>query len=349
MQAHLPHALHGQQRDQDKCQRPAARGTGPRVPGGAQLRACLADAQLPGQRAPGVLPEGLLHQTVGDVGQHDRGHHDRCAVREGYGLPFQQHQAENEQGPVPQVERVGDVAEPAHGAVGQPTRDGPPAAAEDHQDRPADRVEGGGAGEEGGAVEQQAGAEHHRQPREGEPLPQPRMNTQTVPMERQQPAQRELPHPGPRGVVVQRLVHQVHPPGVAERCQRDGEQERGHPAGEIKPGAPGPDDARRQSDRQEVELPLHRHRPQVLQRTDRAGGGVVVGRLGGQLPVLEIEEAGGELVDDLHPPHLRHPPQRHRGRGAQDHQQRRVEAADRAPHRPPGVRGSVLPGCVAQL
>ena len=55
----------------------------------------------------------------------------------------------------------------------------------------------------------------------------------------------------------------------------------------------------------DIELSLHRHRPDVLQRTDRLTGAKVVRCSVGQLPVLEVPEACQALVSKRFPARLR--------------------------------------------
>ena len=59
-----------------------------------------------------------------------------------------------------------------------------------------------------------------------------------------------------------------------------------------------PEDQRQESD---VELALHRHRPDVLQRTDGLAGAQIVRRGVGQLPVLVVTQARQTLVGECLP------------------------------------------------
>jgi hypothetical protein len=75
----------------------------------------------------------------------------------------------------------------------------------------------------------------------------------------------------------------------------------------------------------EVELALHRHRPDVLQGGHRLAGAPVVSGRRGQLPVLVVAEAGQGLVGERLPPGLRlHQHGQHSGR-CEHHDQRRQQ------------------------
>ena len=86
-----------------------------------------------------------------------------------------------------------------------------------------------------------------------------------------------------------------------------------------------------QREERDVELALHRHRPDVLQRADGLTGPQIVRRGVRQLPVLVVPEAGQTLIGERLPTGfgLNHDGE-HRRRGEHD-DERRKQAADQ-PH-----------------
>ena len=86
-----------------------------------------------------------------------------------------------------------------------------------------------------------------------------------------------------------------------------------------------PEDQREKGD---VELTLHRHRPDVLQRADRLAGAQIVRRGVGQLPVLEVAEAGQALVGKRLPACFRLDQDGQHRRGGEHHDQRGQQPAD---------------------
>ena len=141
------------------------------------------------------------------------------------------------------------------------------------------------------------------------------------------------------------LVGVVRNDRVDER--RDGQrtqqhdQRNPHVPAEKPPEQQGEQEDQRQEG--DIELALHRHRPDVLQRADRLTGAKVVRRGGGQLPVLVVAQARQALVSKRLPARLGlHEDGQHRRRGEHDDQrgQQSPDQSRHLGHRPQrGARG----------
>ena len=195
-----------------------------------------------------------------------------------------------------------------------------PVGGHDHGNRSEHRQGGGIPGERGGAVEG-----HHRHHDRGEP---------------DDPHQQAEPRPGPGGHAGQHAAADELPGAGAGRevghtRRRRGEVDRVAEAGDGHHGQDGRDRASRvpvrtgshqPGDEQhqgqgDVELLLHRQRPEVLHGRRRLLRAQVVDRLRGEHPVLDVEGGADQLVE-----HIGTPAERHHGHGrdrhAQQHQQR---------------------------
>ena len=276
----------------------------------------------PGQRPEeggARAPEGqdragadrVLHVLLGYRGECD-GEGDQGDLGHVPELFVQQERREDEERPVPEVDRVGDVADPldgrrAHRASGRPAhlrRPGP-----DNGDRAEDGKhgrhprEGGllGVGKDGDEDRQQP------QPRDHGPVRVADHRTQAGRRVGQQAAGGKLPDPRRRDEEGRRRIGRGVGDPEGEACRGDhGQHGEAGPAARPGGGAAqdGGDD---ENDHRphEVELLLDRQRPVVLHRRRGRVRAEVVDRLLGEVPVLHVERAGRDLGVELRPDALR--------------------------------------------
>ncbi len=304
---------------------------------GAERTGAEPDDQRPDEdHAPGPpqwrAGEGALHEGVGQVRDDDRGEDHQGPVERPQPVPPGDDEGEDHDRPVPEEERVGDVAGPRQPPAGQPPVGAPPGARRpgSHDQREAaDRPQRGRAGEERGAVQHEPRGGDQR---DAGPAADDAHAPWQPPLEgeqRQHPAERRLPEPRAGVQVGHLLVGQVQPGRPHHRGRRDPgdshEQHRPHRPAQRPRDQHAPDHHERPH---QVELPLHRHRPEVL---DRAGQRPrrAVAELGvDELPVLLVGEAGEQLPAQLLPPRLGQEQPARDPRGGQDEHRARQEAAD---------------------
>ena len=216
---------------------------------------------------------------------------------------------EDQQRPVPQVDRVGDVAEELDraqlehrasapsGASARPPRSRParraPAAAPRSPGTASSRVEGQRRDDDRG----EAGPGQRRAQRAGE--------RSIARQQREQAAGAELPGPR-RGDEVRgrgvggRVADRVR---QAERrsARRSATDDRGRRRATRALCGSTRDREQHQHRPDEVELLLGRQRPEVLDRRRAVVGGEVVDRGVGELPVLDVRRARAHLLEELLP------------------------------------------------
>ena len=87
-----------------------------------------------------------------------------------------------------------------------------------------------------------------------------------------------------------------------------------------------------QREERDVELALHRHRPDVLQRTHRLTGAKIIRSGVRQFPILEITEAGQTLVSKRLPPRFRLHQNCQHGRSGEHDDERGQQPANQSRH-----------------
>ncbi len=199
------------------------------------------------------------------------------------------------------------------------------AATEDHQEGADHGHQRPCGGELVDPVDHDAAAEDRQQPRNRGRDAKRTGHRDCAADRRGQHTGEQLPRPGVAVEIGARLVEVVGDHRVGERGHgRDGDDRHEHGASVRR--SPGRSDAyrdrRRDDQHRDEELALHRHRPHVLQRADALPGAQIVVRGGGQMPVLNVREAGEALIGERLPSRLRLDPHRQRGARGQDHDDR---------------------------
>ena len=261
-------------------------------------------------------------------------------------------QPEDQQRPVPQVQRVGHRAQRHQRGRGeQPAGPGQPVAGgrvglavgggQDHQDRGADGDQRPRPGELPDSVDERPARDDRGQSERGQRGAQPHRPGDVGHQRADQSAQQQLPGAGEAVVVRGGLVGLMSEHGKDERRDRQRGQQT-HEGGAQPLAERTAQRVGKQKDKNkegDVELSLNRHRPDVLQRTDRLTGAQVVRRRRRQLPVLVVTEAGQALVSKCLPAGLRlHQDGQHRGGGKHDHECREKPAHQPDDLRPRGKR-----------
>ena len=251
-------------------------------------------------------------------------------------------QPEDQQRPVPQVQRVRHRAQRhqrpgrqqpigrRHSAAQAPQV----GARQDQQHGGADGHQRPRAGELLGPVDQGPAEQDRRQRDAGEDGAQPHRPADVAHQRADERAQQQFPGSSEAVVVRAGLVVLVGDDRVDERRHRQ-RAEQDHEDGAPVPGPKAPKNVNAPGDQQQerdVELALHRHRPDVLQRTDGFPRPEVVGRRAGQLPVLVVAQAGQALVGEGLPAGLRLNQDGQQRAPGQDHHQRRNQPPDQPDH-----------------
>ena len=242
-----------------------------------------------------------------------------------------------------QVERIAEITETTHRIGGQKpwNRLGKPANlfalgdhAEDHDEqRAADRVPGPPRGEMLDALDEEATGDDHRQARDGRDRAQKPRHHDADEHDGEDTADEQLPQARPRVVVVPRLIRLETAVSVPDRHQTDRREDgRVQPLGwrfSDDPEQRG--DAENQREGDDIELALHRHRPQVLQRRDGGIGRAVILAGERELPVLVVQQRRLRLGEDIGPRGLRAQPHRQPDGGGHHHDEHRIQTTDKSP------------------
>ena len=237
---------------------------------------------------------------------------------------------------MPQVQRVGHGAELHQRFAGQQPvgcREavpcGRPGSAvgpgQDEQRRGADRHQRPRSRELLDAVDERPAGQDGRQAHTGQQGAQPHRPADIGHQRAHQNAQQQFPGPGEAVVVGADLVGLMGDDRVDERGHRENGQQCDEGGAQPSAAQPPEGGGESQNEQQErdVELTLHRHRPDVLQRRDGLTGAQVVRRRGRQFPVLVVAQTGQALVGEGLPPGLRLNQNGQHRRGGQDRHQRR--------------------------
>ncbi len=239
-------------------------------------------------RQPAGVPDGVLEEAVGHGRHADRGQHD------GQALPRAQRaelgRDQHEGGPVPQVDAVGALADPLERSPAeQGRRTGAQGRTRGH-DRGGGQhgQRGGDAGEGGGVAEGHRRDDHGDEARPTEQGPDRAGDPQELRGQEGQPGTgQQLPGAGGQAVERPRLVPRRQP--HAGR-QRDRPEHRDQPRHRRSVAAPVAGDEQQEDRPHQVELLLHRERPEVEQRRRCQVGGQVVALLVGE---DDVHDEGG--------------------------------------------------------
>ena len=126
---------------------------------------------------------------------------------------------------MPQVERVGDITEPAGYPARQDSRKGP-TGTDDDEDRAADRQQGQRPWERQGIGDDQAGAGERGQTDGGGEVGQALRHAQVRAIDNEHRAQSQLPRTRPRRVIVLGGAKESISGGIRERGDGDHEENR---------------------------------------------------------------------------------------------------------------------------
>ena len=292
------------------------------------------------RRRPAALTQRILDIAGRQPGQHAGDRQDGGSFGNvDPGLPGVD-EVEDQQRPVPQIQRIRHRAQRHERLAGhQPVGCRHRAAGvrisiavgrrQDEQQRRHHRDERPGAGELPHAVDQRPTRQDHRQRGHRHRDAQPHRAAQVRHDRPDEDTDEQLPGPGEAVVVRGGLIGVVRDDRVHERGDgQPGEQDdecRAHVAAEKT--AKCEREHQDQGQERDVELPLHRHRPDVLQRADSLPGAQIVRGGVGQLPVLVIAQARQALVGERLPACLGLDQDRqYRGRG-QHHDHGRQQSA----------------------
>ncbi len=233
---------------------------------------------------------------------------------------------------MPQVQRERDVGEEAQWRDFQQAARTPPRVRrrpEDHQQGAADGPERPRAGEQGDAVEHEAGGDDQGEPEPAEHGAQGAGGLRPAEEQGQGRTEAELPEPGARVEVGERLVDGAY----ADREPEGRGRREDHEHGQRRPEPAARDDGQEEHERrpEEHELPLHRQRPEVLQRARRRARCPVRELRVDHLPVQQVDRRGPDLAQRALPHRLRQD-QHHDGRRRRQHHERGgSEPGERAP------------------
>ena len=249
-------------------------------------------------------------------------------------------QPEDQQRPVPEIQRIGHRPERhqrrgGQQAIGcrQPVTGRRVGAAvgrrQDHHHGCADRYERPRAGELLHTVDQRSAGQDGRQPEHCQQRAEPSRPVDEGHDSADEDTQQQLPGPGEAVVVGRHLIglmldHRVHERRHRQHGQHhhEGRSQAGAQASAQQRGQPQGQDQER-----DVELTLHRHRPDVLQGRDRLAGPQIVRGGRGQFPVLVVAQACQTLVGEGLPTGLGLDDDRDHRRGGEHHDQSGQQSA----------------------
>ncbi len=312
-----------------------------RVRGEHERQAGRAERERPAFRplAPAGCGKPLLEGPVSGPREHGRDGEDPEPAQERGRVAAGGGEIADQDRPVPQVQRVREVAEPLDrtGVEQMPrTRARAQGGGDDDRAGAADGPERGEPGElcalqeeprpeqdrHARPAEHDGTERHPRGVRTAHGRPQPRQG------HREQAARGELPQARPQVEVGERLVRRGLPQREGERGREDERQRGGEGAAAAPSGAAGEPDGGGDEDRpQHVELGLDAHGPVVLDDARAVVGGEVVDGVEGEVPVAVVEGRGEDVAELLVPGGAGEPEDGHEDGGRGDDEGGREDAA----------------------
>ena len=214
-----PHGLNSKQRNGRSAHKHAAHAA-PGAGRSAQRGERRIDRHIVARRALAALAQRTLEEAVREIREDERNGDDDNAQPPGGALHAQVRRGQDEQRPVPQVERVGDVAEPAcllrgHG-LGQGS-----AAAQDDEHGTAERQQGQRTGVGRRIRDKRARADEREEAEARKEVGKTLGDGQLCTVDGEHAAERELPRTRPRRVVVCGRAVETKAAGVREGRDRD--------------------------------------------------------------------------------------------------------------------------------
>ena len=256
----------------------------------------------------------LLDETHGQIGQQAGDQqNDPAVLRRGVRTPGVG-EPEDQQRPVPQIERVRHRAQrDQRRGRQQPAGKGQSAMhsrvaraigrGQNQQHRSSYRHQRPGTGELRDAVDQRTAGQHRRQSDGCQYGPKPHRQPDSGHQRARQDADKQFPGAGEAVVVGRCLVGVVGRNRVAERGDGQNAQQDDEHRSESRAQRSTRHCGKHQhqGEQGDVELALHRHRPDVLQRRYRLARAQVVRRRRGQFPILEVTQARQALISERLP------------------------------------------------
>ena len=272
-----------------------------------------------------TAPDGSLDETLAQGGHRERQADEGQPGEDGQAVSCGLRR-QRQQRPVPEVDRVGDAADPAERRGRKDPMDQrrrPRTAGRDDQRGPEDRQERRGPGERRRGVDADDRNAHERHPDDGQEAPrhrrapkgrrdargEPERPRDLVHDERDQPTRRQLPGPGRQQVEGQRCVGAGQDDGDDERDDGGQAHDRDDRADRSAAPPPRPEPPHEHEERgpEQVEVLLHGDRPVVQQRRRRRAGLEVVGRLRREPEVGDVQGGRRCVADDVgHPDRRQH-------------------------------------------